>query len=105
MGAIFIGILIDKRIVNKLYINKENEKKKILFRRILELCLLMSVLAVASYLTRNILQDIPFPLDGYNNFEYRRVKEIAAGPIILLFLTQSSSVLMNKISVIRDDYI
>jgi hypothetical protein len=62
----------------------------------LQISLIVGILGSLSYLGRNIVQLIPFPLNGWHGFEYMRVKEVANGTILAIFIFGFSLVLYNK---------
>lgn len=54
-------------------------------------------IAIFFYITRNIVELIPFPLDGVSGFEHKKVKELGGGFVLIFsyFLFQDN--LKNKI--------
>ncbi len=102
--SILFGTFIDKYILKKLYTNAEDEKKKTLLKKVSEISLLLSIFYVITYIYRNLLQEIPFPLDGYGGFQYSRLKEFSNPGVILTMMIYSSTVLMNKITIYRQQY-
>jgi len=102
-GGLFITCLLDKYIFKYFHDITDNEiNKKTTFKHFAETSLLISILAIFSYFGRNILQNIPFPLDGYYGFEYLRVKEVSSGFFILYILLNFSVVLNRKISILKN---
>ncbi len=47
-----------------------------------DLILHMSVYAIVFYILRNIVERIPFPLEGYGGYEHHRLKELEGGPVM-----------------------
>jgi hypothetical protein len=64
----------------------------------------MSLTGVFSYLGRNIIHRIPFPLEGYYGFQHLRVKEVSSGALLTTFLVFFQSNLQLKLTslVARD---
>lgn len=74
--AITISILIDKLIGE---FDEHEADKKSTFRIILEIYINLSFIAIAAYIIRNLVEVIPFPLDGLYGFDHKRVKELNGG--------------------------
>jgi hypothetical protein len=82
--------------------DKEQADKKSIIRLILEVWANISIIAIAAYVFRNIVELAPFPLDGVGGFSHSKVKEISGGVIFgfVLFFYQNN--LRNKIQYIID---
>lgn len=102
ISGIYTGIFLDKYVYNKLYIDEENEKKKTKMRIQGELIYMIIIYAIVVYLGRNILQEIPFPLDGVVEFQYMRVTEVTTGGIYGMFIIIILSTLTNKVKVLKE---
>jgi hypothetical protein len=59
----------------------ENEAKKSTTRLTLELVGVIWMYGVLIYIVRNLAELIPFPLDGYEGFEHKRVKELKSATV------------------------
>jgi hypothetical protein len=57
------------------------EEKKGFWQQTGEIILFMWSYGVLIYFVRNIVELIPFPLDGYQGFEHRRVKELKSAMV------------------------
>ena len=102
IGGILLSILADRYLIYPLYDKTEDEiKKKSDFRHIIETTLILGLFGALAYFGRNILQKIPFPLEGVYGFEYKRVKEVSSGALVLWILINYSAVLTSKIKIIR----
>jgi hypothetical protein len=82
-----IGLLFAK-VFDYIYgpFKEENYKDRstaILFG---EIILHLFLLGVVAYVLRNIVQMIPFPLDGVAGFEHARLKELEGGHVISIVL-------------------
>lgn len=82
--AFFSSVIID----NKLGIfNPKKEDKKSLFRLFMEISLHIYIIGVAIYIIRNIVELIPYPLNGYDGYDHSKLKELGGGVIfIFVFL-------------------
>ena len=80
--AFFVSLMI-RKIMSSIF--PENETNKFLLA--LEIVLSIILIVVVSYFLRNMIQIIPFPLDGIYGFDHHRVKELQGGMLTtLLFL-------------------
>jgi len=67
--------------------DKEHHEKKPLLRLIAEILFQFFLLGVLTYVMRNIIGRIPFPLEGLGGFQHERLKEAhEAGVFVIVFL-------------------
>ena len=90
----FVDILVDND-----HHNKTNDS---VFKLVVETAIVVGIIAVFAFIGRNLIQLIPFPLDGFMGFKYDDVKEVVAGNILLVFMFTFSSVLFNRIELLRE---
>ncbi len=102
IGGIYTGIFLDKYVYKKLYINEEEEKKKNIMRIQGEIIIIIIIYGIVTYLGRNILQEIPFPFEGVEGFQYMRVKEVASGGFYGMFILFILSTLTNKVKILKE---
>jgi hypothetical protein len=76
-------------------------EKKSTSRHLGETTAILAFYGIVAYLGRNVIQKIPFPLDGLYGFKYSNVKEVASGALLLWILINYSPILTNKIKIIR----
>ena len=101
------GLFLTYGLDNYLFFSKNikiNEKsidKNNLFLIILQTCLIVGLLGVISYISRNLLQMIPFPLEGVHDFEYMRVKEVSSGILFDVILFGFSDTIIRKYKQIK----
>ena len=66
----------------------EKEQEKSVVRSILEILAIFWCLGILTYIARNIVEAIPFPLDGICGFDHSRMSELSKVSIfIIIFLT------------------
>ncbi len=82
----FIGIGI-ARIFDAIYgtfdeadFKKDGKIEKI--KLTLSLLVHISLYAILFYILRNIVERIPFPLEGFGGYQHHRLKELEGGPIM-----------------------
>lgn len=101
-GGFLFVIVSDKYLLNKFYDKTDEDlEKKTTIQHLLETVVILAVLGIVAYIARNILQEIPFPLDNLYNFKYLNIKEVSSGGLILWILITFSLVLTNKIKILR----
>jgi len=104
-GGLFITFMMDKYIFSYIDDKSDNEiNKKTTLRHFTETSLILSVIAIFGYICRNLLQEIKFPFDGYDNFDYNRVKEVSSGFYLTFIILSFSVVLNRKISILRNRF-
>lgn len=80
----FIAILVARTIDKTLGpYDKDHDKDKHTLRIAFELIGLIWLVGTTTYITRNIVELIPFPLDGVYGFEHKRVKELGSGAVFV----------------------
>ena len=78
---------------------KINDKSTIM--HFTEFTIIISIIGILAYFSRNILCKVPFPLDNYYEFDYMRLKEVTSGGMILYILFSFSVILNKKINILR----
>jgi hypothetical protein len=81
----FLSGYIVSHYVNKLYGTFDPKKQHNKIKLLIQIILQLFIVGVLFYIIRNIIQLIPFPLDGISGFEHIRVKEFHTGGIALTF--------------------
>ena len=81
----------DKILTDKISMDKMN-----LGYVVLSTALIIGFIGVVGYIGRNLIQKIPFYYDGKYGFEYMRVKEVASGGVLLVFLIAFSQTVIKK---------
>jgi len=103
IGGLIITISTDKYIIKPYYDKSEGAEEKITTKRhFIETVIILSILGIFTYIGRNILQLIPFPLEGLSGFKYMRVPEVISGGILGWTIFVFSSTLSNKIKIIHN---
>lgn len=98
---LILGI-ITAVLLDKLLEKHETEiKKKSTLQLILTVFLNTSLIMIAAYFMRKIVERVPFPLDGVWGYDHSRVKEIKGGVIIafsiMCFQTNFNKILKHLI--------
>ena len=101
-GGFLITVGADRYLIKDFYDKTDEDlDKKTTSRHLGETTAILALFGVLAYVGRNVLQQIPFPLDGMYGFKYMNVKEVASGALILWILINYSPILSNKIKIIR----
>ena len=101
IGGLIITISTD-RYLNKPYYDKsEGAEEKISTKQhIIETVIILSILGIFTYIGRNILQLIPFPLEGIYGFKHLKVKELTSATIFSISFMYFQVYYQNKIKYI-----
>ena len=89
---------LDKHIFqsDKILIDNKSMDKMNLVYVVLSTAIIIGFIGVVGYIGRNLIQKIPFYYDGKYGFEYMRVKEVASGGVLLVFLIAFSQTVIKK---------
>ena len=108
ISAIYATIVISYSVLLDKFIGSVDEKvelEKPLWQVMLEVWLYIGLVAISAYIVRNVVEKIPFPLDGVGGFIHSKVKELGGGPIygFLLFfyarnLRKKIEILINRVT-------
>lgn len=100
-GGILLTTITNKYLINNFYNKTTDElEKKSTSRHLGEITAILALFGILAYIGRNVLQQIPFPLEGVYGFKYMDVKEVSSGTLILWILINFSPILANKIKII-----
>lgn len=102
MGGVWLAALADRKILRSYYHTPTEEDEMSTGKHFWETIIILSVLGVLTYIGRNVLQKIPFPLDGVLGFDYMRVPEVVTGGLLGWTIFIFSGVLDRKIKIINE---
>ena len=93
-----IGVLFAK-LFDKFYGTFDSEDYKHVgnARLLGEILLHLFILGIVAYALRNIVELIPFPLEGVAGFRHERLKELEGGHILAIVLILFQKNLMSKV--------
>jgi len=77
--------------------DEENYQKISMLQLFVEIVLQLFALGVISYILRNVVRLIPFPLDGVAGFHHNRLKELDGGEVMALVLILFQHNLIDKV--------
>jgi hypothetical protein len=90
---------LDKYIFPHISLENVKEEDKNKYTIFIELLLCLTIYGIVAYMLKNILQLIPFPLEGVYGFQHLKVMEVKSGAMISMFLLWFSKVIRNKITI------
>jgi hypothetical protein len=72
-------------LINKIYYNFDPNTAPMKFLLFLEVCGQVFVIGILVYILRNLINLIPFPLEGIYGYQHSKVRELYSGGIALAF--------------------
>jgi hypothetical protein len=98
----FIGFVLSALIDDQLGdFSDENYKKTSTLWIVLEIVTHLFALGIVSYVIRNVIERIPYPLEGYGGFHHIRLKEIQGGIVLSFVLLFFQKNLNDKILYLK----
>lgn len=90
-------------LINQIYPNFKEDSPSIKFLLFLEICGQLFIIGVLVYILRNLIELIPFPLEGIYGYQHSRVRELYSGGIALTFgVFYAQDNLKHKLNYIFD---
>jgi len=77
----------------------EDDKNKSNIKIGIELCFVIWLIGVSTYIVRNIVELIPSPFENMHDFHHKRVKELSSAAVYTLILYQCSSYFRGKLTL------
>ena len=88
--------IIDEKFKSIFKNYKTDSNRYLLFQIVLQI----AVLGIFSYIFRNIIELIPYPLNGVGGYDHLLLKELRGPGLLTFFLILFSYNLQNKITII-----
>ena len=91
-----------EKLLNKVYgdINEYSNKSNTVL--LLEILSQVCLIGMLSYILRNTIEMIPFPLNGTKGYDHLKLKELASPGVITFFLVIFSFNMQQKIMIVRN---
>jgi hypothetical protein len=97
-------------IIFSMYLNKfigpfdkEHANKKTVLRIIMEIYLNFSIIAIAAFIIRNLVEHIPFPLDELYDYDHMQIHELKGGIIFGFVIFYYQKNLCDKINYLFNE--
>ena len=97
----FLSIWIDTQIGE---FNPEAQQSKSTIRLLSECILHVYTIAILTYLIRNLVPLIPFPLDGIYGYSHNKVKELTSASVFVFVFYYYQKNLRNRLSYIASRF-
>lgn len=101
IGGVWLSAFADRYLLHSYYHPQTEEDDMSTSKHFMETIITLAVLSVLAYIGRNILQRIPFPLDGIIGFKYTKVPEVVSGSLLIWVIFIFSGVLDRKIKIMN----
>ncbi len=102
ISALIVAGLLDKYVFTKITLQPGVEDKdKNKYVLVLETLICLAITGIVAYLLRNLLQLVPFPLEGVYGFSHMRVPEVKSGNIISVILIFFAYTFRNKMVILQ----
>ena len=102
ISALIVAGLLDRYVFKYITLQPDLEDKdKSKYILILETLICLAITGIVAYLLRNLLQLVPFPLEGVYGFSHMKVPEVKSGNIISVILVFFAFTFRNKMVVLQ----
>ena len=98
--AFYVAIFLDTYVFHET--DEKAEEKKSYLRNLFEICVVIGIIGVVSYIGRNIIELIPFPFDGYKGYSHAKVKELKSGGMLNVFLLMFSTAFVLRTTALKE---
>jgi hypothetical protein len=103
--SLFVASFLNKYVYSNIQVGDiEKDEYKTTLSILTETLLCLIINGIVAYLLRNLLQLVPFPLNGIYGFRHMNLMEVRNGTIISIFLLYMSPVLLNKFKVLQQRF-
>jgi len=99
ISAYFLGYYLDSFFVYLYGIKYETKTQFIL---LLEILSQIIAIGIVTYIVKNLIELIPFPLNGISGFDHQRVKELKSAGFFTVFIVIFQTNFQNKLSYVKD---
>jgi hypothetical protein len=98
----FVMAFIVSKYLDRLYgkFDPKEADKKSIYRIYLEIIGQFAILGILTYFARNIVEQIPFPLNGIRGYNHLRLKELASASLFAVILVLYQNNLHAKLSYV-----
>ncbi len=96
----FVAVYSDKFFVH-IFGTEDTDKTNA--QLVYEIVIQLVCISILIYIFRNIVQLIPFPLNGVYGFNHFRVKEVSAASLLTITILLFSANFQNKLTVLRNN--
>lgn len=100
LGAFIFSFFLDKYIFVEF--NQEKENKKNLFILVFEVCGIIGLSGIISYLYRNFAHAFLFPFEGIYGFSHFKIEEVTSGSIFVTYILFFNDYLEKKLNLIKN---
>jgi hypothetical protein len=77
---------------------KNDSSAYLLFQVVLQ----VAIIGMVSYIFRNVIENIPYPFDGVEGYNHKKLKELTGPGLLTFFLMLFSYNLQQKIVIVRN---
>ena len=102
ISALIVAGLLDRYVFKYITLQPGLEDKdKDKYVLVLETLICLAITGMVAYLLRNLLQLVPFPLEGVYGFSHMKVPEVKSGNIISVILVFFAFTFRNKMVILQ----
>lgn len=100
--AFYLSIFIDKVILGEFDPEKYDKKHNIII--LIELVTHMAFIGILTYIIRNLVEFIPFPLNNIYGFQHLMVKELRNAPVFFVIFMYNQYYFIKKMKYLYNRY-
>lgn len=100
-SGFFLSLLLEKIFPR---FNESIYEKKSTSKIILSICLQFATIGIVVYLTKNLFELIPFPLNGIYGYEHKKVKELKEALPLIYTIIYFQYSLRDKLLFVKNRF-
>lgn len=100
--GIYATWVLDEYGFHDIFISNKDSENLSVNRLIFQIAIIVGIISIFSYIGKNLIMFVPFPLNNYCGFNYEQIREVTSGSLLTIFMIKFSATLSNKLTILQD---